>query len=242
MYSYNPEANSNAIEHAQGKGKKDIKRAQEDAEHLVSACKKYKIDKSRICYMIPHKTKAQFCAEKPEVYEHFIDTHHTSNIFTADTWVIRDAGTAYINKNKQSVIKAAGIQNDVTLPPICHHSFSVNDHSLHGATKVKWRSKEAKNELESTLMLMQEIDNVAKKDIEKWFTRNYLYQTFDKSANERTKAMKELLFGKSMNWKDHHDEGLAAFYEKFPDKRIKPKVVKPKKVTRGKVIARNQRV
>ena len=235
-YSHNPATDIDAVKRAAKGTKRAREKAAVSVANLKKALIKYNIDQKRVRYIVPTKKGAMYCPETPEIYTDFIKTYQSKTVFTTDTWVIRDAGTAYI-KDGISVVIAANVLNDITLPPVNHHAFSVNDHSLHGHSKGKWHAlRDLDNDLDSTLALLQLIDNVPKQTIETWFNRNYLYDTYNKSAKVVTDAMTNLLFGKSTRWEMHHNDCLEAFYKEFPDKFEEIEMPKAKKVKRGKAV------
>jgi len=239
-YSHNPAFDMDAIVRARHGSKFQQSKAAATVATLEAALARYGIAANRVHYIVPSKPGAMYCAESPELYEHFISVYQTATVFSKDTCVVRDAGNAY-SRDGESIIIAAEILNDVILPPVNHHAFSVNDHSAHGVAKAKWRAlKKLDNDLDSTLALLKELDNIPSAHVIGWFKRNYLYDTYDKSEEIITAAMNELLFGDSTRWAAHHEDCLVAYYDKYPQELEAIEAPPKKKAKSGKIKARGR--
>ena len=92
------------------------------------------------------------------------------------------------------------------------------------------------DDLNSSLKLMRYFDEVPAATVERWFTRNYAYNVYDKGAAPLTKAMQDLVLKQSDRWQDYHDECLEAYYDAFP--AAKPDL-KSKKAKAGKSNSRS---
>jgi hypothetical protein len=79
----------------------------------------------------------------------------------------------------------------VAYPAPVHQYLSPNDNRLHGAAKARWRNSRVdfKNDVESSLMLLHDLDVDLTEYGETWFKRNIL------ELNSR--SARELIRGRS---------------------------------------------
>jgi hypothetical protein len=212
---------------------------------------KYKIVAHRLVYREP-ANGGKYRAECKEDYEHFIKHYQhraKDKCLGANCFLVHDAGNAYKEKKKaaqnvcDTIMKTLKVGQSAVLPPIVHHAFSVNDHSLHAVAKGKAKSakvaRKLKSDLEFTLALMHEVDAVAPKTIEGWFTRNYAYAVCDKGDAKIKAAMSELLDSPDQRWIPYHSDCLEGYFQSHPAEREKVVKKQAKQPKQGKVPARN---
>lgn len=98
--------------------------------------------------------------------------------------VFSDNGTAFF-PGGVSALEALGFTKHVSYPEPVHQHLSPNDNRLHGAAKARWRNSgvDFKDDVESSLRLLYDLDAVLPTHGATWFERNILNLTAD-SAKE----------------------------------------------------------
>ena len=236
LYSYDPVFDLAIVDKAQAgpvKGKElRVKKAKAQLALLTAALAKYSIADDRIVYIESEKSK--YCAESADIYKHFLKKYK-SRLNHKDTVMIRDAGKSF-TPGGVSVLETITplLGHEVVLPPILHHYHSICDNRHHGVAKAKWRTLESHaDDLESSLFLLDQLDQVSGDHIKKWFARNFCFETFDKSEAILTKALEALYFGKQAQLHEYHDDCLEAYYVQYPEEKLEAEAVAVKKATAG---------
>jgi hypothetical protein len=234
-FTYNPQMKKTHVADAANKSKNKKADAKAAAKELADVCTEYQVSADRVVYLEPPAGKKFYCAESSDLYLAFINFYHDldQRIFSKQTWVIRDAGNAY-KVAGESIITKFGIDNDITLPPIVHHAFSVNDNSLHSVAKAWWRKdNDHTNGLVSTVRLLDCLDRVEPDHIKGWFRRNFMMDHYDKSPEELSIAMTALLYAQSELHEEYHNDCQAFYYDRYPDQEPDPDEPKAKKAKGG---------
>ena len=240
LFSFNPKFDLKVVakataDLANGKASR-ITKAEAQVAALRVALAKYNISEDRVIFLSPDGNTSKYCAESPEIYTMFLNKYKNS-LKQAHAWIVRDAGNAY-SPGGVSVLESAKVGHEIILPPILHHFFSVNDNKLHTVAKKVWRAmKDHSNDIESSLYLLQALDNVAERHIKGWFVKNFCCETYDKSDNVLTAALTTLISSKATKMEDYHDECLEAYYTANPAQKLatQTKAKKPPKQGQVKV-------
>ena len=210
------------------------RKAEAKAERIEEALRRLGIDESRVVYMGVEGETKHYCYERPDIYQDFLERY--TRHFKRDVWVVRDAGTAYINPDTGlSVITEFGC-TEAVLPPLVHHFFSVNDNSLHAVAKARWRAQKYDgDDVESTLQLLWYLDQVSGVNICDWFTRNFARIVTRRDPEALVVAMEALLFQPSDCYRDYHESCLEFYYENWPEALVEAEGKPPKPATPGKI-------
>ena len=101
------------------------------------------------------------------------------------------------------IFENMGFANHAIYPSAVHQYLSPNDNRYHGVAKQRWRASDVdfSNDVESSLRLLYELDNIKPKHVQKWFTKNLqLYR--DEASIE---AAEKVIFGFERNENDRMD-------------------------------------
>jgi hypothetical protein len=104
--------------------------------------------------------------------------------------VFSDNGTSFF-PGGESILKSLGFAKHVSYPAPVHQYLSPNDNRLHGTAKARWRDSgvDFKDDVESSLLLLNYLDAELNAHAATWFKRNILDLT--------TKTARELIRGRS---------------------------------------------
>jgi hypothetical protein len=147
------------------KEQKKTERGKRVRTEFEEALKEYDITEDRIIYV---KSDKNYFAESPDVYEHFLKHYQIPQ----NALILHDGGKAFKRK-KTSIFDNFGFTNHVTYPTDVHQFLSPNDNKLHGC-KSTWYGEyyTFKNEVSSSLRLMNLIDLDTVKNSQTYFREN----------------------------------------------------------------------
>ncbi len=175
IFSYNPAFAEKAAR---------TKTERETRRRVREVAGKMGINLSRVVYLgVEAREKRTYVAESPEIIESFLRFN-----VVPEGVIFSDGGKSFKRK-KVDVIANLGHQH-VTYPAAVHQYLSPNDNRLHGEAKNKWRAAQPNfdDDVYSSLLLMQCIDNVPTENIEGWFTKNFMFGA-GKVTDEKVRAI-----------------------------------------------------
>jgi hypothetical protein len=125
--------------------------------------------------------------------------HHTVN---KDDHIMSDGGKSFFVKG-ENIFDELGFDMHAVYPSPVHQFLSPNDNRLHGVAKRCMRAADIdfENDVEMSLCLMQELDNVKPRLIKKWFNTN-LQLDKDEATNV---ASEECIFSFARTKNDRAD-------------------------------------
>jgi hypothetical protein len=123
LYTHNPAFDLKMVQNAPANAKA---KAQDQLKALKKALADNSIADFRVVCLEPSKKGSHYCAESPVMYKDFVQRYkgqaRAGQTFNANTWVVRDMGTAFSPGGK-SVMEEEGITQESVLPPAVHHFF-----------------------------------------------------------------------------------------------------------------------
>lgn len=158
-----------------------------EKEKLQGALLRYGIDEKRVIYIGSENNETRvYATESAQLLHRFFEIYR-----------IRSKGVIFSDNGKalfpggESALEALGFKKHVSYPAPVHQHLSPNDNRLHGAAKTRWRNSgvDFKDDVESSLTLLNYLDSDIKKHAKTWFKRNILELT--------TESAKELIRGRS---------------------------------------------
>ena len=184
-----------------------VKRHNNDLEKLST---KYDIDLKRVVYWKPPKGKDslymrechEMVTEMTELYDFPCKRIHSDN------------GAAFKVKGVD-VLESHGYRRFTSPAPI-HQWVSVNDNSMHGVAKTRWRKarKNFANDVEATFHLMHLMDIISHENIKEWFKRNFCIGNFDVKKEHIRKIIGHTTGKNSKFWAECRKEYNNATKEK----------------------------
>lgn len=159
----------------------------QEREKLQGALLRYGIDAKRVIYIGSQKNEARvYATESAELLRRFFEIYQ---IRTKGV-IFSDNGKAFFPGGK-STLEALGFKRHLSYPAPVHQHLSPNDNRLHGTAKTRWRNSgvDFKDDVESSLMLLNYLDSDIRKHTKAWFKRNILELTAE--------SAKELIRGRS---------------------------------------------
>src|SRR5581483_3492165 len=154
--------------------------AQETAT-LEDALQRYGIEAKRVIYLgADTKETRTYASESADLLRRFFALYRVRQKGV----VFSDNGAAFFLRGV-SALEALGFARHVPYPAPVHQYPSPNDNRLHGAAKTRWRNSgvDFKDDVESSLCLLQHLDTEIAAHGASWFRRNILELTAE-SANE----------------------------------------------------------
>jgi hypothetical protein len=168
----------------------------EDAEKYFE---KYGIDGTRVVVIgQPAGKKKTYATECSSMVSAFFK-HHTVN---KDDHIMSDGGKSFMVRGV-NIFDDLGYKKHAVYPSPVHQFLSPNDNRLHGVAKQRMRTAgiDLENDVESSLHLMWELDQVKPRLIKKWFNTN-LQLGEDEATNAASEAC---IFSFSRNQNDRAD-------------------------------------
>lgn len=156
-------------------------------EKLVSALVRYGIEAKRVIYIGSAKNETRtYASESADLLRRFFALYQVP----CKGVVFSDNGTAFFPGGVSS-LEALGFTKHGPYPAPVHQHLSPNDNRLHGAAKARWRNSgvDFKDDVESSLRLLHDLDTTLEAHGATWFARNILDLT--------AKSAKELIRGRS---------------------------------------------
>jgi transposase len=150
-------------------------------DKLEDALVRYGIEAKRVIYMGAQKNETRtYASESSDLLRRFFALYRVRR----QGVVFSDNGTAFFPSGV-SALEALGFVKHVAYPAPVHQYLSPNDNQLHGAAKAKWRNGgvDFKDDVESSLRLLNHLDAELEAHGATWFERNILGLTAE-SARE----------------------------------------------------------
>ena len=157
----------------------------QEREKFQGALARYSIDAKRVIYIGSEKNETRtYASESAELLRRFFEIYRVQNKGV----VFSDNGTAFF-PGGLSALEALGFEKHVSYPAPVHQHLSPNDNRLHGTAKARWRNSgvDFKDDVESSLRLMNYLDIDIKNHAKTWFNRNILELTAE-SAREQVRG------------------------------------------------------
>jgi transposase len=157
----------------------------QEREKLQGALVRYSIEAKRVIYIGSESNETRtYACESAGILRRFFKIYRVRSKGV----VFSDKGTAFFPAGA-SVLEALGFERHVSYPAPVHQYLSPNDNRLHGTAKARWRNSgvDFKDDVESSLMLMNYLDIDIKKHAKTWFQRNILDLTAE-SAREQIRG------------------------------------------------------
>lgn len=147
----------------------------QDREVLVSTLARYGIQTKRVIYLGTDKSESRtYVSESADLLRRFFELYSIPKRVV----VFSDNGAAFF-PDGVSALTPLGFGKHVAYPAPVHQYLSPNDNRLHGTAKGRWRNSRVdfKNDVESSLMLLHDLDVDLAEYGETWFKRNILELT-----------------------------------------------------------------
>jgi hypothetical protein len=154
---------------------------------LVAALARFGIDTRRVIYIGTDKNESRlYASESTDFLRRFFALYQIPQ----DVVVFSDNGKSFF-PGGVSALESLGFAKHVSYPAPVHQHLSPNDNRLHGAAKASWRHSGVnfKDDVESSLLLLNRLDMVLAAHGAAWFERNILKLT--------AKSARELIRGRS---------------------------------------------
>lgn len=159
----------------------------QDREVLVSALARYGIPAKRVLYLGTEKNESRtYVSESAALLRRFFELYRVPTRAV----VFSDHGAAFF-PDGFSALTPLGFAKHVPYPAPVHQYLSPNDNRLHGTAKARWRNSRVdfKDDVESSLMLLHDLDVDLAEYGETWFKQNILELT--------SRSARELIRGRS---------------------------------------------
>ena len=153
----------------------------QEREHFMGALSRFGINARRVIYIGAKKNETHIYAnESTDILHRFFALYH----IPLNVVVFSDNGKSFFHGGV-SVLESIGFAKHVSYPAPVHQYLSPNDNHLHGAAKASWRNSgvDFKDDVESSLLLLNHLDVNLMAHAATWFRRNILNITI-KSARE----------------------------------------------------------
>ena len=160
---------------------------------------KFDIDPRRVVVIDqPRGGKKVYATESADMVSAFFKLHTVNK-----TDHIMSDGGASFKVGNVDIFADLGYHQHAVYPPPVHQFLSPNDNRLHGVAKQRWRAADINfsNDVESSLQLLWELDQVKPALIRKWFNTN-LQLDKDEATSNATEAC---IFGFLRNDNDRAD-------------------------------------
>ena len=159
----------------------------QDRDILVSTLARYGIQATRVIYLGTGATTSRtYVSESADLLRRFFELYQIPK----GVVMFSDNGAAFF-PDGVSAITPLGFAKHVPYPAPVHQYLSPNDNRLHGTAKARWRNSRVdfKDDVESSLMLLHDLDVDLAEYGETWFKRNILELT--------SRSARELIRGRS---------------------------------------------
>lgn len=153
----------------------------QEKNKLVNALECFNINAKRIIYVGAEKRETRiYASESAEFLRRFFTLYQ----IPPEVVVFSDNGKSFF-PGGVSALESLGFVKHVSYPAPVHQHLSPNDNRLHGTAKARWRNSgvDFKDDVESSLLLLNYLDVDIAVHGAKWFKRNILDLTA-KSARE----------------------------------------------------------
>ena len=159
----------------------------QDREVLVAALARYGIQAKRVIYLGAEKNESRtYVSESDDLLRQFFEGYQIPKRVV----VFSDHGAAFF-PDGVSALTPLGFAKHVPYPAPVHQYLSPNDNRLHGTAKARWRNSRVdfKDDVESSLMLLHDLDVDLTEYGQTWFKQNILELT--------SRSARELIRGRS---------------------------------------------
>jgi len=131
---------------------------------------KYHVHPDRV-RLAPQKQRGDktYCPEHVDAVDAFLRKYQLSK----NHHLLSDAGPAF-KKEGIHIFQDYGFEAWAMYTPAVHQYMSPNDNMAHAVAKRRWRAEHTdfSDDVECTLSLLHELDQIAEKDVRKWFNVN----------------------------------------------------------------------
>lgn len=183
----------------------------QDREKLVDTMARFGMDARRVIYLGADKNETRiYASESADLLRRFFELYQLPR----NVVVFSDNGTSFFPGGK-SALESLGFAKHVSYPAPVHQYLSPNDNRLHGTAKASWRNSgvDFKDDVESSLLLLNHLDVDLAAHGATWFRRNILDLTAE--------SARELIRGRSGQRAQVDYDRLYA-YQTFVDSEAKP--------------------
>jgi len=157
LFTYNPKFDLT---------RKSTQKRDLEMSYLKDKLNEYGIESNRIVYLGGKGKTAKYCPESPEVLNHFFGRYPD----LGKRHILSDNGGSF-----SEGLEKFGFKHERYPAPI-HQFLSPNDNRLHGVAKKKWKTEislDFKDDVNSSLYLMDQLDRVPQEKIKGWFKQNH---------------------------------------------------------------------
>ena len=143
-----------------------------ERDNLVNALARFGIDAQRIIYLGAEQNETRrYVSESAELLRCFFALYP----IPPKVVVFSDNGKSFF-PGRVSALESLGFAKHVPYPAPVHQHLSPNDNRLHGTAKAKWRNRgvDFKDDVESSLLLLSDLDVDLAAHGVTWFKRNIL--------------------------------------------------------------------
>ena len=173
----------------------------QEKDKLVNALSRFGISAQRIIYIGNEKNETRiYASESAGLLQRFFALYQ----IPLGVVVFSDNGKSFF-PGGVSALESLGFAKHASYPAPVHQHLSPNDNRLHGTAKAKWRNSgvDFKDDVESSLLLLNHLDVDLEANGAMWFKRNILDLT--------AKSAQELIRGKSGNRAQVDSDRLDAY-------------------------------
>lgn len=159
----------------------------QERDKLVNALTRLGINAKRVIYIGADKNETCiYASERSGFLQRFFALYQ----IPLNVVVFSDNGTSFF-PGGEDILKSLGFAKHVSYPAPVHQYLSPNGNRLHGTAKARWRDSgvDFKDDVESSLLLLNYLDAELNAHAATWFKRNILDLT--------TKTARELIRGRS---------------------------------------------
>ena len=159
----------------------------QERDKLVNALARFGIDAKRIIYIGAEQNETRlYASESAELLRRCFALYP----IPPQVVVFSDHGKSFF-PGGASALESLGFAKHVSYPAPVHQHRSPNDNRLHGTAKARWRNRgvDFKDDVESSLLLLSDLDADLAAHGVTWFKRNLLDLT--------AKSARELIRGRS---------------------------------------------
>jgi hypothetical protein len=142
----------------------------EEKRWLDECLRDFGIEPWRVVYIGKEKNETRlYASESAELLQRFFELYELPD----DVVVFTDNGKAFFPCGA-SALEPLGFTKHVPYPAPVHQYLSPNDNRLHGTAKRSWRESgiDFKDDVQSSLLLLNHLDIDISKQGAKWFQRN----------------------------------------------------------------------
>jgi len=173
----------------------------QERNQIFDALVRFGIDAKRVVYIGDEKNETRlYASESAELLRRFFALYP----IPLNVVVFSDKGKSFF-PGGVSALESLGFAKHVSYPSPVHQYLSPNDNRLHGTAKARWRNSgvDFKNDVESSLLLLNHLDVDLTSHGVTWFKRNILDLTAE--------SARELIRGRSGRRAQVDNDRLCAY-------------------------------